>query len=281
MSAIERNKKWITLLVVITFIWLAYITNVPLRAATESDNALPMSIEKSSPREPVVKKKSILPLVLISIGVLAAAAAVYFLVIKKGKDKENVHDDFTSAADPLWLPRTASAWSVAGGYYICQKASGGADNTKWWEWSLYNRSWSKPNYTITTRMRITDHVGPFGLLLVNDANMEAVNGYQIMFYGNGNYFVRKVEGWNYKASTATHFDWIKEWTSSPAIMPGLNTWNTYKLVKTGSDYQLFANDTVVFSFNDATYDPRFVAVTVHTQVSAMHLEVDSFYVDVN
>ena len=278
MSVMERNKKWITLVVLVTFIWLAYLANAPLRAAAENDNDSIMAIEKASPM-PVVKKKSILPLILIGVGVLAAAAAVYFLVIKK--DSEKVHDDFDSAADALWLPRTASAWSVAGGYYICQKELGGLDNTKWWEWSLYNRSWTKPNYTITTRMRITDQLGPFGILLVNNTTLEGVNGYQFMFYGDGNYFVRRVEGWNYKNSIIISSTWIKTWTVSPAIMAGLNTWNTYKIVKVGSDYQLFANDNLVFSFNDATYDPRLVAVTVHTKDQPMHLDIDSFYVDVN
>ena len=117
--------------------------------------------------------------------------------------------------------------------------------------------------------------------LVNNATMEAVGGYQFMFWGDGNYFIRKVEGWNYKTSTTTSATWIKNWTISPAILPGLNTWNTYKIVKTGGDYQLYANDTLVFSFTDATYDPRLVAVTVHTKNQAMHLEVDSFYVDMN
>jgi hypothetical protein len=277
MSAIERNKKWITLIMLASFIWLVCLANAPLQAATEKENSSPMAIEKVSTREPVVKKKSILPLILIGVGVLAVAAAVYFQKIKK--DPEKIHDDFDNAADSLWLPRTASAWTVAGGYYICQKALGGAPAT-WWEWSLYNRSWTKPNYTITTRMRITDQLGPFGLLLVNDSSMEAVNGYQIMFNGD-NYFVRRVEGWNYKASTATSFTVIKDWTSSPAILPGVSTWNIYKLVKTGFVYHLYANDALVFTFLDVTYDPRLVAIAVHTQTQAMHLEVDSFYVDMN
>jgi hypothetical protein len=277
MSAIAKNKKWVTLVVLVTFIWLSYLSTAPLQAATENDSSSPMAFEKAAAAKPVIKKKSVLPLLLIGVGVLATAAALYFLVIKK--DTEKIHDDFESAADPLWLPRTASAWTVAGGYYICQKALGVAPAT-WWEWSLYNRSWTKPNYTITMRARVTDNLGPFGLLLVSDSSMEASNGYQVMFNGD-NYFVRKVEGWNYKASTATSYAWIKQWTASTAIQGGLSAWNTIKLVKTGADYQLYANDSLVYSFTDATYDPRLVAVAVHTQTQAMHLEVDSFYVDMN
>jgi hypothetical protein len=279
MNAIEKNKKWITLTVLVTFIWLSYLASAPLPAASGDESVSPMAVEKTAPAKPVVKKKSILPYILIGVGVLAAAAALYFLVLKG--DSEKIHDDFDSAADALWLPRTPSAWTVAGGYYICQKALGGGDNTKWWEWSLYNRAWTKANYTVTARMRITDNPGPFGLLLTTDSSMQADNGYQIMFFGDGNYFVRRVQGWNYSNSTATSFDWIKTWTVSPAILTGLGTWNTYKLVKTGSDYKIYANDTLVYSFNDATYDPRLVAIAVHTQSQAMHLEVDSFYVDMN
>jgi hypothetical protein len=277
MNAIAKNKKKVTLVVLVTFIWLSYLANTPLPAAAENDQPAPMAFEKAAENDPAVMKKSTLPLVLIGAGVLAAAAVIFFLFIKGGSEK--LHDDFTSAADKLWQPRTASAWSVAGGIYICQKAFGGAPSA-WWEWSLYNRSWTKPDYTVTTRMRITDHLGPFGLLLVDDPGMEAVNGYQIMFYGDGNYFVRRVQGWNYKTSTAASYAWIRESTSSLAILPGVNTWNTYKLVKTGSDYRLYANDTLVFSFSDLAYDPRLVALAVHTQAYAMRLEVDSFYVDV-
>ena len=278
MNAIERNKKRITLVVLLTFIWLSYLANAPLPAATDNENSLPMAIEKAAGNQPVLKKKSVLPLVLIGVGVLAAAAALYFLVLKG--DAEKLHDDFDSNADSLWLPRTASAWTVAGGYYVCQKALG-ASPSAWWEWSLYNRSWSKPDYTVTMRARVVGNVGPFGLLLVSDAGMEAANGYQIMFYGNGDYFVRKVEGWNYKASTAVGYTWIKEWTSSPAIAPGVNVWNTYKLVKQSGEYRLYANDTLVYTFIDSNYDPRLVAIAVHTQSQAMHLEVDSFSVDLN
>jgi len=110
MNAIVRNKKGITLVALVTFIWLAGISNAPLQAAAENDSSSPYAVEKASPVKSVVKKKSILPLVLIGVGAIAALAAVYFLVIKK--DKERVHDDFDSAADPLWLPRTSSAWSV-------------------------------------------------------------------------------------------------------------------------------------------------------------------------
>jgi len=218
-----------------------------------------------------------LTLILIGVGVLAAPAALYFLVLKK--DSEKIHDDFDSAADHLWLPRTPSAWTVAGGYYILEHAIS-TSNTQWWQWNLYNRSWTKPNYTITTRMRINASTGYFGVLLVNNSSMDAVGGYQFMFNGDGSYFIRKVDGWNYSNSTATGFTYIKNWTVSPAITVGANSWNTYKIVKAGSDYKLYANDTLVFSFNDATYDPRLVAVTGHTQL-AIHLEIDSFYVDVN
>jgi hypothetical protein len=277
MNAIAKNKKWITRVVLVTFICLSYLANTPLPAAAENDPPAPLAVEKAAENEPAAIKKSTLPMILVGAGVLAVAAAIFFLFIKGGSEK--LRDEFASAADKLWQPRTASAWSVAGGYYICQKAFGGAPSA-WWEWSLYNRSWAKPDYTVTTRMQITDHLGPFGLLLVDDPGMEAVNGYQIMFYGDGRYSVRKVQGWNYKTSTAVSYAWIREWTSSLAILPGLNTWNTYKLVKTGSDYRVYANDTLVFSFSDLAYDPRLVALAVHTQVSAMHLEVDSFYVDV-
>jgi hypothetical protein len=278
MRAMERNKNWITLTVLVTFLWLSYLASAPLPAASGDETMSPMAVEKDAPSKPLVKKKSILPYILIGVGVLAAAAALYFLVLKG--DSEKIHDDFDDAADALWVPRTPTAWTVAGGYYICQKAQSAAP-ADWWEWSLYNRAWTKPNYTVTARMKVTDHLGYFGLLLTTDSTMTAANGYQFLFCSDGTFKIRRVEGWNYKTSTATSFSLIKDWTSSPAILPGVSVWNTYKLVKAGGDYKLYANDDLVHQFTDATYDPRLVAVAGHTQVQAVYLQIDSFYVDLD
>ncbi|HSQ35999.1 MAG TPA: hypothetical protein VLQ89_08410 [Candidatus Binatia bacterium] len=277
MNAMERCKKPAARTVLLTFFWLSFLSRAPLPAATENEGRSPSVFEKAAANEPAVQKKNVLPLVLIGVGVLAVAAALYFFVFKG--DAEKVHDDFDTTADPLWLPRTASAWTVAGGAYVCQKAKGTAPSN-WWEWSLYNRSWSKPDYTVIMRARVTANLGPFGLLLVSDPGMEAVNGYQIMFMDD-QFFVRKVQGWNYKASTASDYTWIKEWTSSPAILGGVSVWNTFTLVKAGGTYKIYANDILAFTFTDATYDPRLVAVAVHTQSQAMHLEVDSFHIDLD
>jgi hypothetical protein len=279
MTTMARSKKWITTVVLLAFIWLAARANAPLRAAGENDDKSPAAVEKISRDEPLTGKKSILPALLIAAGAITALAAVYFLVIRK--NSETLHDDFDGAADPLWRPRTASAWSVTDGRYICRKEAGGADTTKWWEWSLYDRSWSKPAFTITVRMRITDAMGPYGLLLASDPGMEAVNGFQIMFYGDDRFFIRKVDGWNYKDPVSTDFTWIRNWTPSPAIIPGLNQWNTFTLVRNGFAYKLIVNDTLVLSFVDSGCDPRYVAIAVLAQTFPKHLEVDRFYVDVN
>ncbi len=39
--------------------------------------------------------------------------------------------------------------------------------------------------------------------------------------------------------------------------------------------------TLVYSFIDSSCDPRLLAIAVHTQSQAMHLEVDSFSIDLN
>lgn len=278
MNMIDKNKKWLSLAVLVTFGWLVFLAGAPLPAAVEKGQSAPTAVEKDAEGDPAPAKKISMPMVLVGAGILVVGAVIFLLFIKGGAEK--LREDFESRADSRWLPRTESAWSVEDGSYICQKAFGSAPSA-WWEWSLYDRAWSKPGYTVSARMRINDQFGPFGLLLVDDPAMEAVNGYQVMFYGDGKYAVRKVEGWNYKTSTAVSSSWIKEWTSSPSILPGLGVWNTFKLVKDGNDYRLFANDILVFAFFDSYYDPRYVALAVHTQISAMHLDVDSVYVDVD
>ena len=46
-----------------------------------------------------------------------------------------------------------------------------------------------------------------------------------------------------------------------AIHAGLNQWNTLKIIKVGSSYTCYINNTVVHSFTDATYIPTYLVLT--------------------
>ena len=88
---IKKQQKWIALLVTCTFIWLLQVSTMPVAAAgapeqisAASTEQAPDFIEEEDDGGYQAKKSSILPIILIGVGV-AAAAAVLFLVVLKTK----------------------------------------------------------------------------------------------------------------------------------------------------------------------------------------------------
>ncbi len=90
---IKKQQKWIALIVVVTFMWLLQVSNMPLNAAGSSEQASSANAEQGpdyfeaiSQKAAPAKKKSILPLILIGVGVLGVTAALYFFVLKTNYD---------------------------------------------------------------------------------------------------------------------------------------------------------------------------------------------------
>jgi hypothetical protein len=85
---IKRNQKWIALSVALTFAWLLQVSAMPLPAAGSSERVAvanselePGVHEAVAQKAAPAKKKSVLPYVLIGVGVLAATAVVLFLFV--------------------------------------------------------------------------------------------------------------------------------------------------------------------------------------------------------
>jgi hypothetical protein len=90
---IKKQQRWIALLVTVTFAWLMQISTMPVAAAgtTEQISAAnaeqgPRYIEEEGDSGIVAKKKSILPIVLIGVGVIAVAAVLFLVVLKTSYD---------------------------------------------------------------------------------------------------------------------------------------------------------------------------------------------------
>ncbi|HUU04250.1 MAG TPA: hypothetical protein VMZ49_00095 [Patescibacteria group bacterium] len=88
---IKKQQKWIALLVTLTFMWLLQVSTMPVAAANTTEQIAsanaeqaPSFIEEEGDSSYQPKKKSILPVILIGVG-LAAVAAVLFLVVLKTK----------------------------------------------------------------------------------------------------------------------------------------------------------------------------------------------------
>jgi hypothetical protein len=90
---IKKQQKWIALLVVCTFMWLLQVSTMPLTAANTNEQISstnneqgPRFIEEEGDSGYQAKKKSILPIVLIGVGIVAVAAVLILVVFKTSYD---------------------------------------------------------------------------------------------------------------------------------------------------------------------------------------------------
>ncbi len=90
---IKKQQKWIALLVVCTFLWLMQVSTMPMAAAGTSGQTGVASTEQGpnyyesvSNKAAPAKKKSMLPIILIGVGLLTVTAVVLFLVVLKNYD---------------------------------------------------------------------------------------------------------------------------------------------------------------------------------------------------
>jgi hypothetical protein len=108
---IKKQQKWIALLVTLTFMGLLQVSTMPCAAAAagtaeqiRAANAEqgPRYIEEEGDGGFVAKKKSILPIILIGVGVVAVAAVLFLVVLKTSYDITGTWDfNFNSASPAL------------------------------------------------------------------------------------------------------------------------------------------------------------------------------------
>jgi hypothetical protein len=85
---IKKQQKWIALLVTLTFIWLLQVSALPLAATGTAEHGSafhagqgPDHYEAIGQKAAPAKKKSILPWILIGVGVVGVTAVVLFLFV--------------------------------------------------------------------------------------------------------------------------------------------------------------------------------------------------------
>lgn len=90
---IKKRQKWIALLVTLSFLGLLQVSAMPVNAAGANEQVAaagaeqgPRVIEEEGSSGFVGKKKSILPVVLIGVGVVALAAVLFLVVLKPNYD---------------------------------------------------------------------------------------------------------------------------------------------------------------------------------------------------
>jgi hypothetical protein len=90
---IKKQQRWVALLVVLSFAWLLQVSALPLGAAGARDEVSSVSGDQgpdfyeAAGRKPLPPpKKSIVPYVLIGVGVVAVAAVLLLVVFKTSYD---------------------------------------------------------------------------------------------------------------------------------------------------------------------------------------------------
>ncbi|MCX6557392.1 MAG: hypothetical protein NTW95_08205 [Candidatus Aminicenantes bacterium] len=90
---IKKPQKWIACFVTLTFIWLLQLSTQPVSAAGATEAAVSVSaeqgpnfIEQAGSASSAAGHKSILPYILIGVGVVAVAAVLFLVVLKTKYD---------------------------------------------------------------------------------------------------------------------------------------------------------------------------------------------------
>lgn len=90
---IKKQQKRIALLVILSFAWLLQVSTMPLAAANSAERVSAANAEQGPDFVEAVghnavqaRKKSILPMVLIGVGVAAVAAVLFLVVLKTSYD---------------------------------------------------------------------------------------------------------------------------------------------------------------------------------------------------
>jgi len=121
---IKKQQKWVALLVLVTFAWLLQVSTMPLRASGTAAPLVsacsemgPDYYEAVAQKAAPAKKKSILPLVLIGVGLVAVTAAVLFLFFLNKYDITGTWDFvFTHGGDTEELTTMFSGTKKSGSW---------------------------------------------------------------------------------------------------------------------------------------------------------------------
>jgi hypothetical protein len=142
---IKKQQKWIALFVAVTFMWLLQVSTTPLAAANAPEQVSSASAEQGPDYYEAVgykaapaKKKSIVPIILIGVGVVAVAAVLILVVFKS---KYDIRGTWTLIMQ--WAGKTPTSHTNE---FIGEKKIGdvnlvlGGASAKWGEYTVDGKS---------------------------------------------------------------------------------------------------------------------------------------------
>ncbi len=182
-----------------------------------------------------------------------------------------IWEEFLIPASPCWHPYNPGYWTSLLELY---RYIGGATN---WDTNAYGSLFSG-DYSVSVHMNrkkgaITSSNSIF---LGTGTDMTNASGYAFQYTCDGRISVYRFTNYNFINASGPLPTALRSWINTPAIAQGLNHFNVMKVVKLGSNYGFYINNTILFSFTDATYNPGYLALLFH--VGGIHTEIQYNYV---
>jgi hypothetical protein len=190
-----------------------------------------------------------------------------------------IQEDFEVPPSSCWLPYHASSWDHTGhGEY---RYSGAAS---FWSTSVYNHSFTG-DYTAIARMfpkSGADH-HPLALILGTGTDMTDASGYVFYYYpsfaSSGQYGIWRISNNNFINASGGSVVVIKSMTPSAAITEGLGKFNVLKVVKSGSQYSFYINNTLLHTFTDSTHVANYLALAAYCSTMPTVVEFEYVYLN--
>ena len=185
-----------------------------------------------------------------------------------------IREDFEVPPTACWLPYHTSSWDHTGhGEY---RYSGAASR---WSTSAYNYAFSG-NYTVIIRMyrKAGSTSAPNAFFLGTGTDMTNASGYAFYYYASGFYGVTRTSNFNFITASGS-VTTIKAPTASAAIKTGLTNFNVLKVVKSGSQYSFYINNTLLHTFTDSTHAANYVALALYCGGVSTVMEYEYVYLN--
>jgi hypothetical protein len=185
-----------------------------------------------------------------------------------------IKEDFEVPPSSCWLPYHVPSWDHTGhGEY---RYSGAATR---WSTSVYNHSFAG-DYTIIVRInrKAGSGAAPNGFFLGTGTDMTNASGYAFYYYASpAQYGIVRTSNFNFITSSGGSVLTIKPLTASAAITAGLGKFNVLKVVKSGSQYSFYINNTLLHTFVDATHAANYPALAVYCNGVSTVVEFEYVY----
>jgi len=188
-------------------------------------------------------------------------------------------EDFTDNVADFWLPDNSATWNAAGGYLTASKTSERVGVT------IYNFFYSGTSYTVESKMRWSEFTGsggssPLFIMLGTSNSFTNNSGYAFGYGMDGTVGIYRIDGYNFitppPGSPTTMYS-----ASSTAVNMGLNNWNTLKVVRSGTSYSLYINNTLLYTMTLSDYNPTYIMLGFGCASIKTTCDFDYVYMTVN